>query len=225
MLEAAAMSEIKLLKGLVEPPIFFSQLKETELLKGYKRRILSLFFLTVLIYGLSAYFGMGIFPLSPDLLSLSPAEFELHKFYFIIGRVVLGLLYAAFIIFFPSLLFWTFTDVPYKKLTIVQGCTLIILLLEKFSYLPFLLYFSLDWYSSPLSLGVIGQMLTEKEWIIYFLGCISFFKIAVILIQYIGLRWLTAQKPLILLTIIIFVNLLFWGVTTLLASINFLILL
>ncbi|RIW36087.1 hypothetical protein D3H55_06410 [Bacillus salacetis] len=219
------MNEIKLMKGLLEPPIYFSHLKETELLKGYKRRILALFFLTVLIYGFSAYFGMGTSPLSPKLTSLSPAEYELHKLYFIAGRVVLGILYAAFTIFFPSLLFWTFTDVPYKKLTIVQGCTLIILLLEKFSYLPFLLYFSLDWYSSPLSLGVIAQQMTEKEWIIYFLGCISVFKVGCILIQYIGLRWLTNQKPWILLIIIIVMNLLFWGVTTLLATIDFLILL
>ncbi|MGF2618180.1 hypothetical protein FZC84_18015 [Rossellomorea vietnamensis] len=218
------MNEIKLLKGLFHPSTYFYQLRESEILKGYTKTIITLFIVSMLIFGLNAGFGWGTVPLSKEITDLSSLDFEVHKFYFLLGRVLLGLLYAAIILFIPSLLFWTLSEAEYKKIVVVQGITLLILLLEKLTYLPLLTFMSLNWYSSPFALGVIGQALTDNSWLKYFLGSISLFKIWAAFIQFKGLKWLTGKKNWVLLLWVAVINLLFWSITAFLAYIDFSIL-
>ncbi|WP_409252215.1 hypothetical protein V1502_19300 [Bacillus sp. SCS-153A] len=217
-------NEVKLLKGVFHPSICFYQLRESEMLKDYYKKILLLFLLSMVIFGLNGIFGLGGVPLSKNILALSPIDFEIHKFYFFVGRLLLGLLYAAFILFIPALLFWTLYEAEFKKLVVLQGITLIVLLIEKLTYLPLLTYLSLNWYSSPLALGVMSQYITDNEWLKYFLGSISVFKVWAMILQFIGLRWLTEIKRITILLWIILVNLLFWSITAFLAYIDFAIL-
>jgi hypothetical protein len=215
-------NEVKLIKGLRQPSIFFYQLKEAEVLKGYRLRIFLLFILSSLVYGLVAHFGIGMNSLSKELVDLSPTAFETEKFYFFIGRVLLGLLYAGIILFIPSLLFWTLSEeAEYRKLVVVQGLTLIILLIEKLTFIPLALYLSLNWFSSPFSLGVLSQYITSNSWVIYFLGCISLFKIWTLFIQYKGLKRLLAKKNWVIWGTLLLYNLVFWCITAFLAYIDF----
>jgi hypothetical protein len=218
------MNEVRLVKGLLNPSIYFYQLRESEILKDYTKKVVLLFLFSALIFGLNAGFGWGTLPLSKQILTLSPMEFEVHKFYFLLGRVVLGLLYAAIILFIPALLFWTVSEAEFKKLVAMQGIILIILLIEKLTYLPLITYLSLNWYSSPLSLGVIGQSITDNEWLKYFLGSISLFKVWTVSVQFVALKWLTEKNNWVLLLWIISINLLFWVITAFLAYIDFSIL-
>ncbi|WP_421382005.1 hypothetical protein ACOJQI_21615 [Bacillus salacetis] len=218
------MNEVRLLKGLLHPSTYFYQLRESEILKGYSQKIIFLFVLSLLIFGLNAGFGWGTVPLTKELTTISPLDFEVNKFYFLLGRLLLGLLYAGIILFIPALLFWTLSDADFKKIVAVQGITLVILLLEKVIYLPFLTFLSLNWYSSPFALGVIGQTLTDNEWLKYFLGSISLFKVWAAYIQFIGLKRLTEKKTWIVILWIVVLNLLFWSITAFLAYIDFSIL-
>jgi hypothetical protein len=214
--------EVKLLKGLTQTSFFFYQLKEMEVLKGYRRSIFNLFLLSAFIFGLISAFGIGMDPLSKELTKLSPTSYELEKFMFILGRIIAGILYASIILFVPAVIFWTISEKgEYRKLIIVQALVLLILLLERLTYIPLSMFFSLDWFSSPLSLGVIAQYITTKPWVIYFLGSFSLFKIWIFYIQYKGLKRLTEKKNWLVWTVILLTNLFFWSITAFLAYIDF----
>ncbi|WP_175990052.1 hypothetical protein [Bacillus sp. Marseille-Q1617] len=159
--------------------------------------------------------------ISKELTTLSPTTYELEKFLFFLGRLLAGLLYAAIILFIPSLIFWTISDDgEYKKLVMTQGIILMILLLERLTYIPLSLFLSLDWHSSPLSLGVLAQYITSNSLIIYFLGIASLFKVWIFYIQYKGLKSLTQQKNWLIWLVIFLTNLIFWAITALLAYLN-----
>jgi hypothetical protein len=214
--------EVKLLKGLTQTSFFFYQLKEMEVLKGYRRSIFNLFLLSAFIFGLISAFGIGMDPLSKELTKLSQTSYELEKFMFILGRIIAGILYASIILFVPAVIFWTISEKgEYRKLIIVQALVLLILLLERLTYIPLSMFFSLDWFSSPLSLGVIAQYITTKPWVIYFLGSFSLFKVWIFYIQYKGLKLLTEQKNWLIWTVILLTNLFFWAITAFLAYIDF----
>jgi hypothetical protein len=214
--------EVRLFKGLTQPSLFFYQLTEAEKLKKYRKKVFLLFFLSVFSYGFIAFFGLGMDSLSNELTTLSPTTYELEKFLFFLGRLLAGLLYAAIILFVPSLIFWTISEKgEYRKLVMTQGIVLIILMLEKLTYIPLSLFLSLDWHSSPVSLGVLAQYITSTSWVVYFLGSISLFKVWILYIQYKGLKSLTQQKNWIIWLVILLTNLFFWTITALLAYINF----
>jgi hypothetical protein len=214
--------EVKLLKGLKQPSFFFYQLKEMEALKGYRKRIFNLFLLSAFIFGLISALGIGMDPLSKELTKLSPPSYELEKFMFFLGRIIAGIVYAAIILFVPAVIYWTISEKgEYRKLVIVQALVLVILLLERLTYIPLSMIFSLDWFSSPLSLGVIAQYITAKSWVIYFLGSFSLFKVWIFYIQYKGLKRLTEQKNWLIWTVILLTNLFFWSITAFLAYIDF----
>ncbi|MGM0853888.1 MAG: hypothetical protein ACQEWI_14975 [Bacillota bacterium] len=213
--------EVRLFRGITHPSTFFYQLKEMEVIKGYRKRVFFLFLLSIIVFGLISSFGIGMDPLSKEMTKLSPTTYELEKFLFFLGRLLAGLLYAAIVLFFSSLIFWTISDEgEYRKLVITQGIVLMILLVEKLTYIPLSLFLSLDWYSSPLSLGVITQYITSKTYVIYLMGSFSLFKVWVFYIQYKGIKQLTNQKNWIIWLVILLTNLFFWSLNALLAFLN-----
>lgn len=213
--------EVRLFRGITQPSTFFYQLKEMEVIKGYRKRIFFLFLLSIIVFGLISSFGIGMDPLSKEMTKLSPTTYELEKFLFFLGRLLAGLLYAAIVLFFSSLIFWTISDEgEYRKLAITQGIVLMILLVEKLTYIPLSLFLSLDWYSSPLSLGVITQYITSKSYVIYLMGSFSLFKVWVFYIQYKGIKQLTNQKNWIIWLVILLTNLFLWSLNALLAFLN-----
>jgi hypothetical protein len=216
------LREVNIFKGLRSPSFFFYDLSTAEKTKGYLKTIFRLILISALIYGLISSFGIGMDPLSKELYQLTPASFELEKFLFFLGRILNGIFYSIIILFIPSIIFWTISEKgEYRKLVIVQGLVLLILLIEKLTYIPLSIFFSLDWFSSPLSLGVIAQYITAKPWVIYFLGSFSLFKIWIFYLQYKGLKRLTQQKNWLIWAVILLTNLFFWAITAFLAYIDF----
>ncbi|TMU84064.1 hypothetical protein FGG79_18180 [Bacillus sp. BHET2] len=213
--------EVRLFRGLTKPSLFFYQLREIEEFKGYRKKVFHLMLLSIFVFGLISSFGIGMDPLSKELTNLSPITYELEKFLFFLGRILSGLLYAAIILFFCSLIFWTISDEgEYRKLVMAQGLVLLILLFEQLTYVPLSLFFSLEWYSSPLSLGVIAQYLTSNTYIIYLLGSFTLFKVWVFFIQYKGIKRLTNQKNWIIWLVILLTNLFIWALHALLANLS-----
>ncbi|MFK4998749.1 hypothetical protein ACI2OX_19880 [Bacillus sp. N9] len=87
-------------------------------------------------FALNGWFGIGTHVLSPQLTKLAPPEYEGLKSFFIVGRVLLGLLYTGFVLFFSALWFWTMSDVAYKKLVVMQAFVVPILFVEQLTFLP-----------------------------------------------------------------------------------------
>lgn len=213
--------EVRLFRGLTNPTFFFYQLKDMEIVTGYRKEVFSLLWLSIFVFGLISSFGIGMDPLSKEITTLSPFTYELEKFLFFLGRLLGGLLYGAIVLFFCSLIFWTISNEgAFRKLVMIQGVVLIVLLLEQITYIPLSLFFSLEWYSSPLSLGVITQYATSNTYIIYLMGSFSLFKAWVFFIQYKGIKRLTSQKNWIIWLVILLTNVFIWALNALLAYLS-----
>ncbi|WP_100012727.1 hypothetical protein [Lentibacillus sediminis] len=176
--------------------------------------------LTMLIYGWMAYLGVGTNILSGYATELSPAGYETVKGWFLLGRVGFALIFAALVLFVPSLIYYAVTDIPYRKLMIMQLAVLVVLLVERVVWVPLVLYAGLDWYVSPLSFGIIASYLTEESWVIYFFGSISLFQLWLIWFQVKYLRAMTMMKQRWLWMTVIFLHIIFWGLATLLAELD-----
>lgn len=213
--------ETKLLKALFFQKESFFRLAKAEVVYGFWKRIFWLLLAGAFVFFFLGWFGIGTSVLSGDLVHLPHSEYEGLKSFFLVGRFISGLLYAAFIIFLPALVFWTFSDAPYIKLALLQAITLPILLLEHVSYILLLLYFHIPWYSSPFSLGVIMQYVTDQRFIIFLFGSISIFKIWAISVQFTGLQTLTNRSKIWIVLMILFVHFSSWIFTALLGWIDF----
>ncbi|RWR13499.1 hypothetical protein QNH23_18020 [Siminovitchia fortis] len=213
--------QLRILKGLFYPNRSLFQLEKAEAVYGLRPNILLLFFLSALVFSVSGLAGIGSHVISSELTAVSGGVFEWLKSYFVLGRFIQGLLYAALVIFFQALWFWTLTDAPYPKLVVLQAFILPILLLEQIVNIGLAVQMNLPWFSSPFSFGPAAHYITDKRFLIYFLGCISLFKIWVISIQLYGLRILSSRRRLTSFFIILGIHVIFWLGTAFLAFLNF----
>ncbi|RLL39945.1 hypothetical protein D8M04_19740 [Oceanobacillus piezotolerans] len=195
----------------------FFRIKKAEKIQNLWKVNVLLLFLSVIIYGFMAYLGIGTNLLSIGAVNQTPLDYELHKFWFVLGRMIYAVLFAAFILFIPSLLYYLLTDVSYRKLMIMQQIVLSALLLERLIWIPMVTLTGLDWYVSPLSFGVIASYLTETSWVIYFFGAISLFQIWIIWFQTRYLITLSQTKKHIVWINVILLNVILWCFVALLS--------
>ncbi|WP_085522182.1 hypothetical protein [Tuberibacillus sp. Marseille-P3662] len=216
------MYDVRLLRGLFKPNLSFYQLTIAESYKGFRWRLILLMLLSIIIFSISAGFGLGTEVLSGSLAQVSPETFAATKLMYIFGKAILGLLFAVIILLVPSLLYWTLTPSTYGKLVIVQLFVLSILLIEKVIMIPLVIWGGIEWFSSPLSLGVIGQFITHNEFVIKCLGIVSLLKLWAVIVQYKGIKRLNREmswKNILLMVVMI--NVIFWIIEAVLASVNF----
>ncbi|WP_373894710.1 hypothetical protein ACUL41_17615 [Virgibacillus natechei] len=193
------------------------RIRKAEKIQNLWKVSVLLVLLSVTIYLLMAYLGIGADLISQNATRLSPAAYEQSKFWFIIGRMAFAALFAVLILFVPALLFYLLTDIPYQKLIIMQQVVLVVLLIERIIWIPLMLMIGLDWYVSPLSFGVIAAYMTEISWIIYFFGAISLFQLWIIGFQVNYLSTMAVVKKHWLWVNVILLHILFWCIAALLA--------
>ena len=214
-------NRINVLHGLFNYKDYTYKLRAIEDVPGVWKKITLLILLSGLLFGISAYFGIGSEYLSRKLTSVSREEYEMHKLLFMIGQAILGLFFGAIMIFLPALFFWTLSDLELKKLLTIQLFVMPIFLLEKILAIPLAISLGLIQVSSPFSLGIIAQYITGNDFIIYFLSYLTIFKIWAIFIEYKYLRMLTDRNPKIILLIVIAINLVIWLFASLFSFIQF----
>jgi len=215
------MNRIHVLRGLFYPDLYTYKLRDSEYVPGVWKNTVMLVLLSGLIFGISAYFGIGSEYLSKNLTAVSRENYELQKLLFMIGQLIWGLFYGIAMIFIPALFFWTFSDIELKKFVTVQLYVMPVLLLEKVINIPLATGLGLIKTSSPFSLGVIAQYITNKDFIIYFLAAITLFKIWAIFIEYKYIKMLTGKRRGIVLLLVIGINLIFWLFSALFSFIQF----
>lgn len=213
--------QVQLWKGLASPYVSSHQLNKAEQFRGIWKKTALILFLTFIISAISSYFGVGNEQLSKLIYETSSSEFESIKGLYAIGQVLQSLIVAAILIFFPALVFWVFTDIEYRKLVVIQLFVASIFIVEKVISLPLQFFIGLDLASSPFSLGVIAQYLTDYEIIINFLGEVSLFSIWAMVLQFKFLRVITEKRSSILLILILSINLFLWIFTALFSFIKF----
>ncbi|MDG5471347.1 hypothetical protein P6709_06280 [Jeotgalibacillus sp. ET6] len=211
-----------LLRGFKAPSVFLETWKETDSFIHTKRYFIGFYILSILLFGLSAWIGMGTQRWSGQFMTSLGLTHDLERFYFLLGRLALGILYVTVLILVPALIYKIASkEQPFKKVTLLTLFPLAILLLEQASYIGLMLWQGINWYSSPFSWGVIGQLFIEHRWTIYFLGCISLFKIWVMYWQFLSLRAISTLKWWAVILIILTLNLSFWAITATFATLNF----
>jgi len=215
------MNRIHVLRGLFYPDLYTYKLRDSEYVPGVWKNTTMLVLFSGLIFGISAYFGIGSEYLSKNLTAVSRENYELQKLLFMIGQLIWGLFYGIAMIFIPALFFWTFSDIELKKFVTVQLYVMPVLLLEKVINIPLATGLGLIKTSSPFSLGVIAQYITNNDFIIYFLAAITLFKIWAIFIEYKYIKMLTGKRRGIVLLLVIGINLIFWLFSALFSFIQF----
>lgn len=194
----------------------FEHIKHVERIRNFWRGLFLLFFCSVLIYGFMAYLGLGTDILSANMLKVTPLEYEQQKFWFMVGRMGYAALLAGFILFVPSLLYYAVTGIPYRKIVIMQQVVLVVMLIERVTWIPLAVWNGLDWYLSPLSLGIIASYITKQEYLIYFFGMISLFQVWIIGFQVKYLRFFTDMRKLWLWFMVIGLHVFFWSMASVL---------
>ncbi|PAV27863.1 hypothetical protein CIL05_19470 [Virgibacillus profundi] len=179
-----------------------------------------LFLLSIIIYAWMAFLGIGSDIISTTAVQLTPVAYEQSKFWFIIGRMAYAVLFAALILFLPTLLFYLLTGAPFRKLLIMQQVVLLVMLIERIIWIPLVTLNGLDWFVSPLSFGIIASYITEVPWAIYFFGAISLFQLWIIWFQVKYLLQFTELKKHWIWINVIGLHILFWCVTALLAYVD-----
>jgi hypothetical protein len=215
------MYQTRLIRGLRRPDYFTYELKQTEDVGKVWKQALLLILLSGLVFGVSAFFGLGSEYLSSKLTDLSRTELEMHKALFVIGQILWGLFYGTAIIYLSALWFWSMTDTDLNSFVVVQMMVLLILLLEQLLFIPVSMLLGVPAESSPFSLGPIAQVISNNSFILNFLASITVFKLWAIYIQYIYVRALTEEPRGVVLGMVLGLNLMYWLFNAIFSIIQF----
>lgn len=186
------------------------RIQEAEEIKGLWKTTVILILLSMFVYGWMAYVGMGTDHLSKQVTQIGLISYEQTKFWFLVGRVCFGLLFALFFMFIVPLILFGITDIPYKKLMILGQVVLTVLLCERIIWIPLFVYAGLDWSVSPFSLGIIASYMTDIPWLISFFGAISVFQALVIWLQVKFIKSLSTIKYRLVWLSMILLHIFYW---------------
>ncbi|MBB6447616.1 hypothetical protein [Bacillus benzoevorans] len=200
------MYHVRLLKGLRHPYMNANSLVKAEQITGFWWKMVLLAVLTLILSAVTAYFGIGNEILSKQINNLTNTEFEAAKIFFALGQILWAMFAALFVITVPSILFWTVSDIEWKKYIVVQQYVLGIFLLEKLITAILTITMGLPEISNPFSLGVIGQLFTTNNIVLQFLAEITLFKIWAIVLQYKYVKILSHKTPQMTALIVIGLN-------------------
>lgn len=194
------------------------KLNEAERLKNVWNLLFFLLSLTILTYVWTAWLGLGTDAISANMSDLNRVEYEMRKAWFLIGRAGFAILLFLFTLFISSFFFWLFNNVSYKKLFILQMNVLLVMLIERITWIPLMVYAGIDWYVSPFSFGVIASYFTSIDWVIYLCGAISIFQLFIIWYQVKCISWLSRTKIGWIWVGVVFWHMLLWAGTAALSK-------
>lgn len=178
--------QINILKFLFPIDDHLYRVHKAESLKNLWKIASLLVLFSAVVYAWMAILGIGSDIISGNATAFNPLEYEESKFWFVLGRIGFGVLFALVILFVPSFLFYIITGIPYRKLLIMQEIVLLAMLIERVIWIPLVVYLGLDWFVSPLSFGIIASYFTDLAWVVLFFGAISLFQLWIIWFQEIG---------------------------------------
>ncbi|WP_099156763.1 hypothetical protein [Virgibacillus ndiopensis] len=201
---------INLIKMLFNMDDHLYRIQKAEKLNNIWKVSALLILFGALIYAWTAYLGLGTDIISGNATTLSETEYEQSKWWFVVGRMVFAILLIILLLFIPSLIYYLITGIPYRKLMIMQQLVILVMLADRVIWIPLMVWWGLDWYVSPLSLGVITSYFTDISWVIYFFGAISLFQLWIIWFQVKYLGHLSTVKKNWLWVSVIFLHIVYW---------------
>lgn len=199
--------QVRLLKGIFEPDRSRYQLQNAEAVTRLGSKLLLLYFLSLIVFAIGGYFGIGSETFSKQITTMSMNEFEAGKLLIMGGNLIAGLLYPSLYIFLASLYFWIIGEVPYIKVVIVQMILFCLQLLEKVLLIPMFILLHVGNDGNPFSLGVISQHFLSNDYFIHVFSEITIFQLLIISLQYFYIKGFSERNHYL---IFLLVALFYW---------------
>ncbi|MGE7604876.1 hypothetical protein ACQKL5_20780 [Peribacillus sp. NPDC097675] len=202
--------QVRLLKGIFEPKRSRYQLQNAEAVTRIGWKLLLLYFLSILVFAVGGYFGIGSESFSKNITEMDAEEFETGKLLVLIGNMVAGIFYPTIYVFLSSLFFWVVADIPYIKTVIVQMILFSLHMLEKILLIPLFVLMDIGNDANPFSLGVVSQYFIRSDYFIHFFSEVTIFQILIISLQYYYLKIYTERSKAFVFSMIILFYIALW---------------
>ncbi len=173
--------QVRLLKGILEPHRSRYQLQNAEAVTKLGLKLLFLYFLSLIVFTIGGYFGIGSESFSKEITEMSAEEFEAAKLLILSGNIITSIIDPSIYIFLSALFFWIVTDIPYIKLVIVQMILFVLQLVEKTLLIPLFVLKDIGSDANPFSLGIISQYFLRSDYFINFFSEITIFNLLLLL--------------------------------------------
>lgn len=212
--------QIRPLKGIVKPHDYSYQLKQAESYRYYTLQISILIAVSLILYAINAFYGIGTESLSKELMGVNNAAWMARSQLFLIGSLLAGAVIACVFLLLSSIYYWSFLHIDFQKVVIVQMSIFILFLAEKALQVPLYLLLDIGETSNILSLGIIAQYVSDSEIIIHLLSQVTLLRIGMIAFSYYYLKELSDISRKSLLMVIAFLFIFYWIAAGLLSYIK-----
>lgn len=177
---------------LTNPRSLAVHLEESEM-RGFRRRILLIFVLGIVLYGLRSFWGMNTESLTPILASGEMADYTIARVTALVGSVIWSVIYIAFHLFGFAYILSLMTGIRFRKLVPMQLLMMFLLLMEK--VLILLVFYMTNTTASVsfLSFGPLAATFLEVKFLILFFNQLTLTTAIIISYQYHFIRQLAFQ--------------------------------
>lgn len=152
--------------------------------KGFKKRVIYVFLIGILVFGLRSFWGMNTEKLTPFLATMTIADYTIARYASLIGSILWSMIYISFHLFGFAYIISLITNIPFKKVMPMQLILTAFLLAEK--ALVFLVFAAKGMTASYsfLSLGPLAATFLEQPFMTLFLNQITITTVLIISYQY-----------------------------------------
>ncbi|MFS0575850.1 hypothetical protein AB1K83_09455 [Sporosarcina sp. 179-K 3D1 HS] len=168
---------------LVSPHELAAQL-QTSTMHSYRKRVVAVFLLGVLLFATREIWGMNTEKLTALLSTMTIVDYTIARYVSLFGILLWAILYMAFHYWGVAYILHRITSIPFKQLLPLQLLATGLLLIEK---LLVFLVFALQGETTSvsfLSFGPLANTFLDNWYIIYFLNQLTVTGAAIVGIQY-----------------------------------------
>ncbi|MBE1555673.1 hypothetical protein [Sporosarcina limicola] len=157
---------------------------QTSTMRGFKKRILFVFFFGILLFSIREIWGMNTESITALLSSMTTADYAIARFTSLVGALIWSLVYMSFHFFGIAYLLSLLTAIPFKKVLPLQLLMTGILLLEK-AIIFFVFVMKGETANvSFLSFGPLAITYLDNWYLVLFLNQLTLTTVLIILLQY-----------------------------------------
>jgi hypothetical protein len=175
--------DFKFWRFLTNPYQLANQL-QTSSMRGFKKRVLCVFLLGVLLFAIRDIWGMNTESLTSLLSTMTTTDYTIARYVSLLGAVMWSIIYMAFHFFVFAYILSLLTAIRFKKLLPLQLLVTGILLLEK---AVILLVFTLKGATTSvsfLSFGPLAATFLDNWYIVLFLNQLTVTTALIVALQY-----------------------------------------
>lgn len=185
--------DFKFWKYLTNPQQLAGELQRSSM-RGFKKRILFVFLIGILLFAMRDFWGMGTESMTHLLTTKTTADYIIARYISIVGAGIWAIIYMSFHIFGIAYILSTVTVIPYKKIIPLQLLTTGILLIEKALVFGVFAIKGATANVSFLSLGPLAVTFLDYSYITVFLNQLTLTTAVIIALQFKFIRSYTGIR-------------------------------